>query len=359
MRGSNSSYAGIFRHTAASVYGNCGRCGGIDRRKENSMENLKITLIQLVSLAKEYFDKTRFDKADNACNEIAKLLDELQVLRDNQGQGLLIPLKVKPGDRVYIIERGCIVPKDIVRIDITMDSIEYVCFGRSFTEDSFGKTVFLTETKAEKALANREPVGMKNVILQKEDTRYAFTGLLDRPTDKRKVCVAHETKFSSGHGTMSHDYISVEKAEAKVRDLIEEGYIKFRTVSEVSWYATRPNNTPYEETWEIKDGFFIPKESHSVSVTTIDGNRCALVDFWGDGIGWTTKYYVGRKKDEDGEWYYAKAVVSDGEYKGTYCFEYGDRCPDRDEVENDLTNHLSALDIDRKESEIFTATGIM
>lgn len=197
---------------------------------------------------------------------------------------------------------------------------------------------------------------MKNVILQKEDTRYAFTDLLDKSSGKQSVCVAHETKLPTGHGTMSHDYVSVEKAEEKIKKLINDGFIQFRSVSEVSWYATRPNNTPYEEVWEVKDGFFIPKESHSASVTTIDGKECKLVDLWGKGIGWPTKYYIGKLENEDGDWHLAKAVISDGEYKGTYCFEY-ENYPDRGEVEDDLLNLLSNMELNRQEAIAMAAGG--
>jgi len=185
---------------------------------------------------------------------------------------------------------------------------------------------------------------MKNVVLQNEDTRYKFEVIPETKTCSERVSVTCEKKLMTGHGTMSHDYMSVERSEEKLKKLLEDGYIKFRTVHEVSWYATRPNNTPYEEIWEVKEGFFIPKESHSVSVTTINGQTYELADLWGKGISWPTKYYIGKDaSDKENGCYYAKAVISDGEYKGTYCFMYK-HYPDRGEVEDDLLDVISGLD---------------
>ena len=80
-------------------------------------------------------------------------LKHIQNLIDKQEQGLLIELKLKSGDKFYMIQCGFVVPHIVVRIDISEDGIEYVAFGVSFTEDEIGKTIFLTKAEAEEALA--------------------------------------------------------------------------------------------------------------------------------------------------------------------------------------------------------------
>ena len=82
---------------------------------------------------------------------MADLRETLKAYEDKQEQGLM--LKAKPNDRVYVISCGNIFPKDIIRIEISAEGIEYICFGFSFLDSEIGKTVLLTETEAEEALA--------------------------------------------------------------------------------------------------------------------------------------------------------------------------------------------------------------
>jgi hypothetical protein len=100
--------------------------------------------------AKESLIDEKYHYPSDYCS---KILTKLADFEDKQEQGLLIELKLKPGDKFYMIQCGFVVPHIIVRIDISEDGIEYDAFGVSFTEDEIGKTIFLTEAEAEEALA--------------------------------------------------------------------------------------------------------------------------------------------------------------------------------------------------------------
>ena len=102
---------------------------------------------QLVEFGMESIGEAVFFKESDAKEALAKLEKE---------EGLMYECRIKPGDRVFIIDRGNIIPKDIVKIEINTDGVEYVCWGFSFTNKSVGKTVFLTETDAETVLKKLE-----------------------------------------------------------------------------------------------------------------------------------------------------------------------------------------------------------
>ena len=81
------------------------------------------------------------------------IVDKLGELEDKQEQGLLIDVPVKPEDTVYIIVKKDISPQKVIEIHISCNGIEITTNRRAFHISDFGKTVFLTETEAEEALA--------------------------------------------------------------------------------------------------------------------------------------------------------------------------------------------------------------
>lgn len=89
-----------------------------------------------------------------------KLKNALGKYEDAEEQGLLLQLKAKPNDTVYTFIMGIVKPMKILRISTYIIDekiiIDYQCQNddnfRNFTNDEFGKFVFLTENEAEKAL---------------------------------------------------------------------------------------------------------------------------------------------------------------------------------------------------------------
>lgn len=60
---------------------------------------------------------------------------------------------------------------------------------------------------------------------------------------------------------MSTYYVTKEYGNGLYLRLLEDGFARFRTLLEVSWYATLENNTPYEEEWKIEGIYFVPVKS--------------------------------------------------------------------------------------------------
>ena len=96
---------------------------------------------------------------DSVCDEFQyncpfkELGKKLKAYEDKQEQGLLIDVPVKPEDTVYIIVKKDISPQKVIEIHISCNGIEITTNRRAFHISDFGKTVFLTETEAEEALA--------------------------------------------------------------------------------------------------------------------------------------------------------------------------------------------------------------
>lgn len=80
------------------------------------------------------------------------------------------------------------------------------------------------------------------VIIQKENIRYTF--------------------IQEEHGsTVSFENTTREKGNELYKKLMADGFKRFRDISEVTWYATSENNTPYEEKWKIEGRYLIPIKS--------------------------------------------------------------------------------------------------
>lgn len=127
-------------------------------------------------------DASKEESSIKYYNEMRKYRDELKYYKKLEVQGLLIKLPCKVGDTVYEIDIDCI-EKDcpywhegsaVFRDDgdcvLEPDDAKYCnnfvihevimtnlnCIIRLITEDSIGKTVFLTREEAEKALEEME-----------------------------------------------------------------------------------------------------------------------------------------------------------------------------------------------------------
>ena len=101
-------------------------------------------------------------------DEVMKVFDELISYRDAEEQGLLLRLPCKVGDKVWAITSTANyslgeyreVPlkhpqeKKIQSITITKNGLLYHVKDRTYSEQDFGKTVFLTKEEAEQALAD-------------------------------------------------------------------------------------------------------------------------------------------------------------------------------------------------------------
>ena len=130
---------------------------------------LKDVIYELGNVAEYEFTPTYFKHLDNACVEICDKLDELQVFKDKQEQGLLISLPCKVGDIVYLIKH-CMVECKKKPIECVVDELTINGSGchailsgnevfyamqrfSGVSIEDFGKTVFVTRSEAESALA--------------------------------------------------------------------------------------------------------------------------------------------------------------------------------------------------------------
>ena len=99
---------------------------------------------------------------------------------------------------------------------------------------------------------------MKNiVVIQKDSTRYV---MFESHYKSEEIFV--ESRYASEFGeTVRHEYVSRKKANELYVEMINKGFKRFRNIHEVSWYATRKNNTPFEEKWKTEGIWFIPIKS--------------------------------------------------------------------------------------------------
>lgn len=111
-------------------------------------------------------------------------------------------------------------------------------------------------------LNNEEPKMLNNVTLQKDSIRYTFR----YDNERENYAVQREEMYVTG-ASMSTQRLNPERALARFNELKEQGFLQFRNAQEVSWYATRYNNTPYPEVWETKDGYLVPIESRSAGIS--------------------------------------------------------------------------------------------
>lgn len=139
---------------------------------------------------------------------------------------------------------------------------------------------------------------------------------------------------------------SKENLAEEIANQKEQGYMEFRNVEEVSWYATVANNTPYEEKWKKKDGMLIPIESHSVGITTFQGNSYKSVDEWEVD---DETYLIGRATDDE-TFFYARVVSTCEDWHGKYAYEF-EHHPTRKEVEDTYLNDISMRELDALDAE--------
>lgn len=104
----------------------------------------------------------------------------------------------------------------------------------------------------QKIKAWKEGEKMNKVItLQKDHSRYIFVNENGRFFVEREQCLTTGSSFS-------RDRVSREAGNELYKSLIEKGFLRFRNVKEVSWYATTENNTPFDEVWKIENGYLVP-----------------------------------------------------------------------------------------------------
>ncbi len=87
--------------------------------------------------------------------EIVKMAERLAAYED------MDEIRIRPGDTVWLSKMFYTHPKkpmpvavDAIRID--RDGVMFIAGRKRFSEDAIGRTVFLTESEAEKALAEME-----------------------------------------------------------------------------------------------------------------------------------------------------------------------------------------------------------
>lgn len=92
---------------------------------------------------------------------------------------------------------------------------------------------------------------IKVTVIQKDSTRYKFTRY-------EKRCEVEVQQMGIFGASVSSRYVSPEAGNTLYKELMAKGFKRFRNVREVSWYATRPNNTEYEETWKVEGDYLVP-----------------------------------------------------------------------------------------------------
>lgn len=95
---------------------------------------------------------------------------------------------------------------------------------------------------------------IKVIVLQKDSIRYTLTRYESRFwVDRQEMGI-----FGA---SASARFMSPAQGNGLYMDLLDKGFKQFRSLAEVSWYATRPNNTPYEETWKVDGDYLVPVAS--------------------------------------------------------------------------------------------------
>ena len=96
-------------------------------------------------------------------------------------------------------------------------------------------------------------------VLQKGNLRYSFEKHLGQ------VRITRYENLGLGASVM-RETVSAEEAAETFDDLLRQGWHKFRSLAEVSWYATVRNNTPYKEEWTVKGQYLVPVNSRAANV---------------------------------------------------------------------------------------------
>lgn len=108
----------------------------------------------------------------------------------------------------------------------------------------------------------------RKIVLQRGICRVSFIYDDSKPEDTQFCTNGRRTLVLEQHGyvgsSLSYRQVTKEQGNDYYKLLIEEGYHRFRSLNEVSWYATIENNTPYEEEWTTDGIYFIPVRSHSI-----------------------------------------------------------------------------------------------
>lgn len=101
---------------------------------------------------------------------------------------------------------------------------------------------------------------MKTQVIQKGKVRYTFIPNKDGGLHTLQC----DQKMYLGDARYDKQ-VTTEQGNAIFKDMIiNHGFKLFRSLHEVSWYATTENNTPYEEEWITQGIYLVPVNSHSV-----------------------------------------------------------------------------------------------
>ena len=88
-------------------------------------------------------------------SKLKEAMEKLARYEDLEEQGLLLKLPCKVGDTIYRIEDGYMYDFKANTIEVRKENGKYIfCIAyMDYKTEDFGKTVFLTQAEAEKALA--------------------------------------------------------------------------------------------------------------------------------------------------------------------------------------------------------------
>ena len=104
---------------------------------------------------------------------------------------------------------------------------------------------------------------IKRVTIQKENTRYVFDDEVGSD-GKHYYFVTTWQCMSTGAG-VHQSATTKERGNALYQKSIRDGFKRFRNEREVSWYATRENNTGYPEEWITEGIYFVPIQSRGIT----------------------------------------------------------------------------------------------
>lgn len=117
-----------------------------------SLADLIDAVCVLVSIAAEQLTRDYFEELDNCGAAIIDCLERLEHYEELEKQGSLLKLPCKVGDTVYKLWYADGIPYKVNPVKIrSLDNVVAM-----MEDGAFGRTVFLTEEEAEKALAERE-----------------------------------------------------------------------------------------------------------------------------------------------------------------------------------------------------------
>ena len=104
---------------------------------------------------------------------------------------------------------------------------------------------------------------MAYTVIQKDTTRYVFS---TNKTESGAVYYTIDTEECLFTGSsFSRRAVTKEEGNRFYLERMAKGFKRFRNAREVSWYATIPNNTPYEEEWTTSGQYLVPIRSRSIA----------------------------------------------------------------------------------------------